>query len=333
MTYQEIVQQISTRKFQPVYLLQGDEPFYIDELTTLFEDKVLSEGEKAFNFTMFYGEETDFRSVVDTARRYPMMCEYQLVIVREAQEMKTLGELSAYVEKPTPSTILVICHKHKKIDARTNAGKILNQKSEVFESKKLYDNQVPDWIINYLKDQKLNIKPDSAAMLSEYLGNDLSRIVNELQKLSMNLPVGTYISAEHIEKYIGISKEYNVFELTKALSSRDISKCNKIVLHLNENSKRNPFIATVATIYGFFSKVYMLHFLKGRSPTEQVKALGVKSEWAMKEHLAATRFYSPEKVEYIIGQLSTYDLRAKGVNNVNTGEEELLRELIAKILI
>ena len=332
MTYQEIVQQIASRKFKPVYLLQGEEPFFIDELAAQFEEKVLTESEKAFNFTVFYGKDANHQAVVDTARRYPMMSEYQLVILREAQEMEELEKLSTYVEKPTPTTILVICHKRKKIDARTTAGKTITQNSAAFESQKLKDYKVPDWIMDYLKDKKLKIKPDSATMLAEYLGTDLSRIVNELEKLSINVPEGAYISAEHIEKYIGISKEFNVFELTRALSTHDVSKCNRIVSHLTENMKRNPLIPCIAALYGFFSKVYMLHFIKGKSPAEQLNLLGLKKDWALKEYTTAIRYYSPAKVESIIGLLNTFDLRAKGVDNVNTKEEELLKELVSRIL-
>ncbi len=333
MTYQEIVQQISAKKFQPVYLLQGEEPFFIDELAALFEEKVLSEAEKAFNLTIFYGKDADFQGVVDTARRYPMMSEYQLLIIREAQEMEELEKLSTYVEKPTPSTIMVICHKRKKIDARTTAGKAITQKSVVFESKKIYDYKVADWIMDYLKDRKLKIKPDSATMLAEYLGTDLSRIVNELEKLAINIPEGSFITPAHIEKYIGISKEFNVFELISALGNRDISKCNRIVRHLTDNMKRNPLIPCIAALYGFFSKVYMLHFLRGTSPTEQIKVLGLKNEWALRDYVAAIRNYPPDRVETIIEMLNTFDLRAKGVDNVNTGDEELLRELISRILL
>jgi DNA polymerase-3 subunit delta len=333
MTFTEIARQISARKFQPVYLLQGEEPFFIDQLAALLEEKVLTEAEKSFNFTIFYGKDANYQSVTDAARRYPMMSEYQLVIIREAQEMEELDKLSGYIEKPTPSTILVLCHKRKKIDGRTTAGKTITQNSTVFESKKLHDNEVPGWIMEYLKDRQLNIKPDSATMLSEYLGNDLSKIVNELEKLSINVPAGTYITPGHIEQYIGISKEYNIFELTKALSNRDISKCNRIVKHLTENMKRNPLIPCIAALYGFFSKVYMLHFLKDKSPAEKVKVLGLKNDWAMKDYSAAATHYSPARLENIIGLLNTYDLRAKGVDNINTDDEELFRELVLRILI
>ncbi len=332
MTYKEVLQLLKKRDFRPVYLLHGEESHYIDILADYFEDKILNDAEKSFNLSILYGKDTDFRDVVDSARRYPMMSEYQVVIVKEAQEMKSLGELLTYVEKPTPTTILVLCHKHKKLDTRTKFGKAMMQHAFVFESAKLYENKIPEWIVNYLKDNQLGIKPDAANLLAEYLGTDLSRIVNELEKLALNVAQGTQISTEHIEKYVGISKEYNVFELTKALSVRDISKCNKIVFHLNENSKKNPFIMTLATLYGFFSKIYMLHFLQGKSADEQVKIMGLRSEWALKEYITATKNFSAPKTEHIIGFIKEYDLRAKGVNNISTSDEDLLRELMFKIL-
>lgn len=332
MTYKDVIQLLKKKDFRPVYLLHGEETFYIDKITHYFENKILNEGEKAFNFSVFYGKDTDYKTIVDTARRYPMMSEYQVVIVKEAQEMKTLSELLAYVEKPTQTTLLVLCHKYKKVDTRTKFGKALLQHAFVYESTKLYDNQIPDWIATYLKEHHLHIKNDGTMLLAEYLGNDLSKIANELDKLALNIPKDTEITTAHIEKYVGISKEYNVFELTKALSAGDKSRCNKIVFHLNENSKKNPFIMTVATLYSFFSKVYMLHFLKNQPQAAQVKALGLRSEWALKEYIAAMNNFPLTKLEKIIGYLREYDLKAKGVGSVNADEDALLTELMFKIL-
>lgn len=332
MTYKEVLTLLKKRDFRPVYLLHGDEPYYIDLITEFFEKSILSEAEKSFNFTILYGKDTDFKEVVDNARRYPMMAEYQVVIVKEAQDMKTLGDLLSYIEKPTPTTLLVLCHKHKKLDVRTKFAKAVLQHAFVFESEKIYENKVPDWIANYLKEHKLNINPDAANLLAEYLGADLSKIVNELEKLALNIPQGATVTSEHIEKYVGISKDYNVFELTRALSVKDINKCNKIVYHLNENSKKNPFIMTLATLYGFFSKVYMLHFVQGKSPAEQAKAIGLRNEWALKEYATASKNFNLIKTERIISYLKEYDLRAKGVDNVNVEDEELLKELMFKIL-
>jgi DNA polymerase III subunit delta len=332
MTYKEVLTLLKKREFRPVYLLHGEEPYYIDLISSFFENQILTEAEKSFNFTVLYGKDTDFKEVVDTARRYPMMAEYQVLIVKEAQEMKTLGELQNYIEKPTPTTLLVLCHKHKKIDVRTKFAKAALQHAFVFESEKLYENKIPDWIANYLKEHKLTISPDAATLLAEYLGADLSKIVNELEKLALNVAQGATITTELIEKYVGISKDYNVFELTRALSVKDINKCNKIVYHLNENSKKNPFIMTIATLYGFFSKVYMLHFVQGKSPAEQAKAIGLRNEWALKEYVTASKNFNLAKTERIIAYLKEYDLRAKGVDNINTEDEELLKELMFKIL-
>jgi DNA polymerase III subunit delta len=332
MNYKDVIQQLKKREFRPVYFLHGDEPFYIDTITHFFEDKILSETEKAFNYTVLYGKDIDFKDVVDNARRFPMMSDYQLVIIKEAQEMKSIAELQTYIEKPQPTTILVLCHKHKKLDARTKFAKAIMQHAFVFESSKLYDNQLPEWIIGYLKDLKLSIKPEAADLMAEYLGNDLGKIANEIDKISLNVPENTLITAEHIEKYVGISKEYNIFELTKALSTRDVSKCNKIVHFLNNNAKKNPLVVTIGTLYSFFSKVYGLHFLTGKNDKEAAAALGLRSEWALKEYKTATKNFSYQKTTQIIHYLHQYDMRSKGMNNVNTSDEELLKELIFKIL-
>ncbi len=315
-----------------MYFLHGDESYYIDALVEYFENKVMDDTEKAFNFTVLYGKDTEFKDVVDSARRYPMMSAFQLVIVKEAQEMKSLAELQSYIEKPQPTTLLVLAYKHKKLDARTKFAKAIMQHAFVFESSKIYDNQLPEWIVGYLKDIQLSIKPEVSELLSEYLGNDLGKIANELDKLALNLPTGTFVTAEHIEKYVGISKEYNIFELTKALGTRDVSKSNKIVYYLNNNPKRNPLVVTLGTLYGFFSKVYAYHFLTQKNDKEAAAALGLRSDWALKEYKSAVKFYSYAKTEQIIHLLHDYDLRSKGLKNSSTDDEELLKELVFKIL-
>jgi DNA polymerase III subunit delta len=323
---------LKKKDFRPVYFLHGDESYYIDALVEYFENKVMDDTEKAFNFTVLYGKDIEFKEVVDSARRYPMMSAFQLVIVKEAQEMKSLAELLSYIEKPQPTTLLVLAYKHKKLDARTKFAKAIMQHAFVFESSKIYDNQLPEWIVAYLKDIQLSIKPEVSELLSEYLGNDLGKIANELDKLALNLPAGTFVTAEHIEKYVGISKEYNIFELTKALGTRDVSKSNKIVYYLNNNPKRNPLVVTLGTLYGFFSKVYAYHFLTQKNDKEAAAALGLRSDWALKEYKSAVKFYSYAKTEQIIHLLHDYDLRSKGLKNSSTDDEELLKELVFKIL-
>lgn len=332
MKHKEVIQQLKKKEFRPVYFLHGDESYYIDALVEYFEEKVMNESEKAFNYTVLYGKDVSYQDVVDSARRYPMMAQFQLVIVKEAQEMKTLAELINYIEKPQPTTILVLAHKHKKLDARTKFAKAIMQHAYVFESSKIYDNQLPEWIVTHLKDLHLSIKLEVADLLAEYLGNDLGKIANELEKLSLNLPQGTFVTTEHIEKYVGISKEYNIFELTKALSTRDVSKSNKIVYFLNNNPKKNPLVVTLGTLYGFFSKVYAYHFLQQKNDKEAAAALGLRSDWALKEYKLAVKHYSYPKTEQIIHYLHDYDMRSKGLNSVNADDNELLKELVFKIL-
>lgn len=229
MTFSQIIGDLKKKQYQPVYFLHGNESYFIDAIADYIEKNVLSDGEKSFNQTILYGKEIEFKQVVDTARRYPMMAPHQVVIIKEAQEMRTLKELATYIEQPAQTTILVICHKHKRFDSRTKLGKLLKKKAVVFEAKKLYDNQLPDWIHNYLQDKGFSIKPAATALIAEYLGTDLSKVVNEMDKLAINLPRGTNITQQHIQSNIGISKDYNVFELQKALGQKQVTKVNRIV--------------------------------------------------------------------------------------------------------
>ncbi len=334
MTYDQILRDLRQKTFQPIYFLHGLESYFIDSLSDFFEAHVLTEAEKAFNLTIFYGKETDYLNVVDAARRYPMMSARQLIIVKEAQEMKTLSSLQKYIEQPLNSTILVLCYKHKKLNLNTKFGKSLKSHTLVFESKKLYDNQVPDWIRNYLSSNKINISDNASALLTEYLGNDLSKIVNELNKLRLNIQEGTKITTEHIEKHIGISKDFNIFEMQRALSKRNIQKANRIMNYFIANPRKNPMVLVVGALYNFFSKVYMLHFLKTANEKEVLKTLKLRSSFFLKEYRAATHHFNRTQTEATLQLLKEYDLKSKGVkiNTTNTPGGELLKELIFKIL-
>jgi DNA polymerase-3 subunit delta len=335
MTYEEILRDIQARRFQPVYFLHGEEPFFIDQIAEAVEANALSEAEKGFNQAILYGKDVDHLALLDTLRRYPMMSERQVVILREAQEMKGLTELSAYMENPMPSTVFVACHKYKKVDARTKFGKALQGKNVIlFESKKLYDNQVADWVSSYCKTKRLGIEPQAAALLAEYLGTDLAKIANELDKLALNLPAGTAINTAHVQEYVGISKDYNVFELQKAFAQRDLPKIARIREHFASNIRKNPLIVTVSSLFSYFSKVYVLHSLKGSSDAELVKALDLRSDWFLKEYKMAANNFSPAQTVRVISLLKEYDLRSKGVetDTTNTGDEELMKELFWKIL-
>jgi len=335
MTFSEIQKDLKAKKYQPVYFLHGTESYFIDAISSYIEKNVLSEGEKAFNQTVLYGKEVDFKQVVDSARRYPMMASHQVVILKEAQEMKTLKELIRYIEKPLDSTILVICHKHKKFDARTKFGKAIKKANAlIFESKKLYDNQLPDWIVGYLKDKHFTIEPPATAMMAEYLGTDLAKVVNELDKLIINLPSKTTITAQHIQENIGISKDYNVFELQKALGQRKVTKSNQIVQYFVDNPKKGPLVMMVGALYNYFSKIYMLHFLKNSSEQDILKSLKLRSSYFLRDYKLTVRYYNRLQTEQVLSLLKEYDLKSKGVNfnNVHQFEGELKKELVWKIL-
>ena len=334
MTYEEIVRDIRAGKFQPIYFLHGEEPYFIDEIEAAIDRHVLPEAEKGFNQTILYGKDVNHLGLLDQLRRYPMMSERQVVILREAQEMKTLGDLAGYAENPMPSTVFVVCHKHKKYDMRSKLAKAMSAKGVVFESKKLYDNQVPDWITSYCKSKKLGIETPAAVLLAEYLGADLAKIANELEKLALNLPAGTAINTTHIQEFIGISKDYNVYELQRAFATRDMPRIARIEQYFASNIRKNPLIVTISSLYAYFSKVYMLYFLKGSSDADMVKALELRSDWFLKEYKLAAGQYNRAQTERILQLLKEYDLRSKGVDTdtTNTGEEELMKELFFKML-
>ncbi len=333
-TLEEIQQAAKARKFAPVYLLHGDEPFFIDQAEAAIEAHALSEAEKGFNQTIIYGKDAEPLTLLDVLRRYPMMSERQVVILREAQDMKGLSDLATYIQKPLPSTVFVISYKHKKVDMTTKFGKLLKAGATVLEAKKLYDNQVADWITGYARSKKLTLEPAAAALLAEYLGVELSKAANELDKLALNLAPGVAVTTAHVQEYVGISKEYNVYELQKAMALRDLPRLARMQQYFVENSKKNPLIVTIASLYGFFSKVYALHFLKSASDGEKVKALDLRSEWFLKDYKAAAANFTFAQTCEALSLLRQYDLRAKGVDTdlTNTGEEELLKELFFRIM-
>ena len=334
MTFEQILGSLKKKEYQPIYFLHGTEDYFIDSISTFAEKTILSEGERAFNQSILYGKESDHLAVVDLARRYPMMSKYQVIVVKEAQEMKSLKKLITYIENPTPSTILFICHKHKKLNLNTVFGKKLKQKAVIFEAKPLYDNQIGDWIVRYLKKKKLNISSQTANIIAEYLGTKLSKVVNELDKLALNLPTGSEINPKHVEEYIGISKDYNVFELQKALTQRDILKANRITKYFAANPKKAPMPVAIASLYNFFSKVYMLHFLKNKSDQEVLQALKLRSAFFLREYRLAVRNFNFQKTKEILSILKEYDLKSKGVGYISTGKTdgELFREMVWKVL-
>ena len=331
MTFEQIVGDIKRKIYHPVYLLHGDEPYYIDAITNLIEESVLTESEKEFNQTVVYGRDTDPGMIMDMARRFPMMANYQVVIIREAQDIDKLENLQPYLVKPQPSTILVIAHKYKKIDQRKGFVKNVAKTGVVFESSKFYDNKIPGWINEQVIAKGYSIRPEACQLLAEYLGNDLERITNEIGKLVINLPPGSAIDAAIIEKNIGISKDYNIFELQNALGDKDIVKANRIINYFAANTKQNPMIVVLTVLFGFFMKLMIYHQLVDKSKNFVASKLSV-NPYFVNDYIRAANNYPFRRLRVIIGLLREYDLRLKGIGNGSTEESELLRELVYKIL-
>ncbi len=335
MSYEALIRDIKAGKFHPIYLLHGEEPYFIDRIEEAIEAAALTEAERSFNQLILYGKDAEPKALLDHLRQYPMMGQRQVVLLREAQEMKGLAELSDYIENPTPTTLLVICYKHKKFDMRTRMGKALSEKAVVFESKKLYDNQIPAWILAYCKEQQRTIEPEAAALLAEYLGNDLTKVVNELDKLNINVPSGGTITSNHIEEVVGISKEYNVFELQRAFAHRDHVRIARIERYFLANVRKHALIGIIASLYNYFSKVYMLYFLPQASDADIARALELRQDFFVKEYRLAARNYTRRQIEHILHLLHAYDLRAKGIHTdtSHTSEEALMRELFSRMLM
>lgn len=332
-----VLKDLQSGRFAPVYFLQGDEPFYIDLIADYIEKNALQESEKSFNQVIAYGKDIDMAGILNNARRFPMMAERQVVIVKEAQEVADLTKengqtmLESYLRNPLPSTILVFCHKYKSIDGKRKIAKILDEFAVLVNSKKLYDNQVPDWIMNYLKNKGYKIQPKSVQMLAESIGNDLSRLANEIDKLLINLQGGTEITPDLIQKYVGISKEYNVFELQKALVNRDILKANQIIHYFEADPKNNPLIPIISVLFNFFSKVLMAHASPDKSERGLATLLKV-NPFFVKDYLLAMRSFSAYKTAEIIHYIKIADLQSKGMDSGSMTDGQILKELIFKIL-
>ncbi len=331
MNFEDIIRDLRNKIYKPVYFLMGEEAFFIDKITDYISANVLTESERTFNQIVLYGKDTDVRTVIETARRYPMIASHFVLIVKEAQYLGKLDELIHYISYPQQTSILVICYKYKKLDKRTKLFRAISEMGVLFDSKKLYEDKVPDWISNYLRIRKRSIEPKAAVMLTENIGNDLGRIVSELDKLMITLPEGQPVTPDHIEKYIGISKEYNNFELHKALGTKNVLKANMIINYFTQNPKSNPLTVTITSLYFYFSKVLLYHSLEDKSQAKAAAALRV-NPFFVKDYQQAANVYPHRKIEEIISQLREYDARSKGFNSASVPDGELLRELIYKIL-
>lgn len=332
MTFEEIIKQLNEKIYRPIYFLMGEEPYFIDRITEYIADHVLTEEEKTFNQITLYGKDTDITNVINTSRRFPMMASRQVVIVREAQNLDKIEDLIHYVENPLESTLLVINYKYKKLDRRKKLFKALEKNSILFESKRLYDDKIPPWINSYLRSRGKKIEPKAAVILTEYLGNDLGKIANELEKLVIILKAEQdIITSADIERNIGISKDYNNFELNNALAQRNVLKANRIAQYFSANQKNHPLVLTIPTIYAFFSKVLRYHFLSDKSSRNVASVLAIQP-FFIREYESAARNYNIAKTVRVISLLREYDLKSKGFGNVSAVPGELLKELIYKII-
>lgn len=349
-SFENIIASLKAKKFAPIYFLEGEEPYYIDQIADYIENNVLDESEREFNQTVLYGKDTDLISLISAAKRFPMMAEKQVIIVREAQEIKNLTEtvsvkitsknskkeaeispLEEYALKPLSTTVLVICYKYKTLDKRTGLAKSMDKNSIMFSSEKIKDYKLAEWILKYTSTNKIKIHPKAVQMLADHLGNDLSRIVNELNKLAINKKGEDEISPDDVQQFIGISKDFNIFELQNAIASKDVLKANKIVDYFSKNPKEHPFEMNIAVLYTYFSKLLYYQTLPDKSSQavmSQMKVFGP----GLKDLETAGKNYSLDKLVRIIGYLHEYDMRSKGIDGIQVEKGELMREMLFKIL-
>lgn len=329
----DILKELRAKQYRPIYYLMGEESYYIDLISDYIVENVLTETEKEFNLTVVYGADVDVATVINAAKRYPMMSEYQVVVVKEAQAIRNMEELSFYLQKPLSSTILVICHKHGTLDKRKKLAAEIEKTGILFESKKIKDSQLPAFIGSYMKRKGIDMEPKATAMLADFVGADLSRLTGELEKLIITIPAGQKrVTPEQIEKNIGISKDYNNFELRSALVEKDILKANKIIKYFEENPKTNPIQMTLSLLFSFYSNLMLAYYSPEKTEQGVAAWLGLRSPWAARDYLAAMRRYNGVKTMQIIGEIRYADAKSKGINSASMTDGDILRELVFKIL-
>jgi DNA polymerase III subunit delta len=333
----KVMTDLKAKRYAPVYFLQGEEVFYIDLISDYIEANVLSDAEKGFNQVVVYGKDVTMATILTHARRFPMMAERQVVIVKEAQDIQDLNKeiggklLLDYLSKPVPSTVLVFCHKHKSLDKRKELGKKIDKLAEAVTTKKMYDNQLPTFVDEYARDKKINIDDKAVQALCEYVGNDLNRMANEIDKLAISITKDDVVTVERVMNQVGVSREYNIFELQKAILQRDTFLANKIANYFESNTKKNPVIPVVAFLFSFFSKLLAASLAQDKSDKGLVSALKI-SPYAARDYSLALRYYPEEKIVKTISYLKEADLKLKGVNSGSESDGQILRELIFRIM-
>ena len=328
-SYEEILRDLKNKIYYPVYILTGEQAYYIDAISDYIEEHLLQPEDKEFNQTILYGRETDVQTIAAECRRFPMMSNYQLILIKEAQDIRNLDLLTPYLENPMASTVLVICYKYGTLDKRKTFARVADKKAVLFEAPKIYDNQVAQWIASYVKEKGYTIDAKAAALMADFLGTDLAKIVNEVGKMIISLPAGATITPTHVEDNIGISKDYNVFELSKALANRNVFKANQIVKYFADNPRDNPLVMVIPVLHNYFQKVFIYHHLTDKSEKNVAAALLTRSTG---EYITAARNYPKAKVKQIFSVFREYDLRSKGIGNSSAGDGDLMKEMIYKIL-
>lgn len=331
MEFVQIERDIKSKSFKPIYLLMGEEPFYIDQITELIEANALTEDEKAFNLTVSYGKETAIEDIVNSAKRFPMMAERQVVIVKEAQELKKLDAFERYFEQPTPSTLLVLAYKYKKVDKRSKIYKLADKNGVTFTSDKIKDYQLSAWITKLIRNKGFKISDKASMMLSEFLGNDLSRINNEIEKLAIILKEGDEITDDVVEKNIGISKDFNIFELTNAIADLNVLKANRIIDYFEHNPKAGNVVPIISNLFSFYQRLMKVHFLPNKTKDAVSKALKVHP-FVAEQSIRQSSKFNPKVCARNIAYLAEYDLKSKGIGNSSFSSGDLLKELIYKLM-
>jgi DNA polymerase III, delta subunit len=332
MSAEKIIGEWKKKIFKPVYWLEGEEEFFIDRIVDYAEHRILSESEAGFNLMIFYGKDADWTQVVNACKRYPMFAERQVVILKGAQQMRDIDKLESYIEQPLPSTVFIVSYKEKKLDGRSRLAKLLKEKAVLFTTKKMYDNQLPEWTGELVQSKGYTISQKAVLLLVDHIGNDLSRIDNEIDKMLVNLGGRTSITEDDIEKYVGISKEYNPFELQSAMAARDVARAMRIIQYFEANPKAAPIQLVLPTLYNLFSKTYMIFGQSSKDEKGIAANIGV-NPYFVKDYLMVARNYGYEGVERALLLLHHYNLRSVGVNDMGTSDASLLKEMVVKMVV
>lgn len=331
MAVENIISAWKKKDFKPLYWLEGEEEYYIDTAMQYAEHHILPESEASFNLTIFYGRDANWPDVVNACRRYPMFAERQVVLLKEAQFMKDIEKLEPYFESPLASTILVIAYKDKKVDSRTKFAKMLKTKAVMVTTKKMYENQLPDWVQKMVTEKGLNINAKANALLVDHIGNDLSRLEKEIDKITVNLGARKSITEDDIENYVGVNKEFNTFELQAAIGSRNLAKAIRIIQYFEANPKAAPIQLILPSLYSFFSKVFMIFGAGSNDEKAIASAIGV-NPFFMKDYMHASKIYQYQGTERALLLLHQYNLKSIGINSTNAGDAALLKEMVYKMM-